>query len=63
MSKTATIAKCSANTAMTAVHREAFQALDFLFVGTVLHIEAGMEVLTRYLNSGSPATLSASSMR
>jgi hypothetical protein len=63
MSKTATTAKCSANTATTAVHREAFQVLDLLFVGTVLHIEAGMEVLTPGLNSGSPATLTASSMR
>jgi hypothetical protein len=34
ISKSATTAKCSANTAKTAPHREEFQALDFLFKGT-----------------------------
>jgi predicted pyridoxine 5'-phosphate oxidase superfamily flavin-nucleotide-binding protein len=61
MSKTATTAKCSANTATTAVHREAFQALDLLFVGTVLH--SGDESFDPLSKFGFPATLTASSMR
>ena len=39
ISKRATTARCSANTATAALHREDFQALDSLFAGTFLNRE------------------------